>query len=263
MIINPIAAGIAGVQFGLGLLTGNAQQKQAEQDYLDRTVFQQVNTQFAQWQSSQSIKITNANQQYQYWVQGLQYNQNLAYVHQQQNYELQKQIVQADQVRDTRAAAGAQFAGNSQATADQYQQQGMAAAMAQMQYHWQALKGSAAVQAMDQEGNSIDRLMQDYSRQQGDYDTIAGINHALRTRQYNQEQTAHIGRYLSAYNSQTFYEPTVLIEPIAPFAPLPALLQPAAPTMIGAAPSNNALLNTATAGLDAFKTYTATKKMMG
>jgi hypothetical protein len=94
--------------------------------------------------------------------------------------------------------------------------------------------------ASDQEGNSIDRLVNDYARQVGDYQTIQDINQALRTRQYKREQAGMVAQYLSQYNSQTFYEAQPHMEPIAPFAPLPSLLAAPAPSMTGSGPSAGA-----------------------
>jgi hypothetical protein len=129
-------------------------------------------------------------------------------------------------------------------------------AMAQMQYQWRSLQARASVQAMDAEGNSIDRVINNYAKQAGDYDTIASINEGLRTNQFNRQQTALVGRYLSQWNSQQFYEPTSYIEPMEPFAPLPALMQPPSPSMTGGAPSGAAAgLRIGTALLGGVSTY--------
>jgi hypothetical protein len=113
--------------------------------------------------------------------------------------------------------------------------------VAYQQYQVAALKARGQVLAGNQEGNSIDRLVNDYARQVGDYQTIQAINEGLRTRQYNREQAGQVAQYLSQYNSQTFYESQPYMEPIAPFAPLPSLLAAPSPTMTGSGPSAGAM----------------------
>lgn len=263
MLIDPFSLGIAGISTGLNIFGGMQQNAAARQDYLNQSTFQKVTNQFARWQSEQNLKFTNANAQYQYWAATVQHNQQLAYVHQLQNFELSKAISQADVVRDTRAAAGAEYVGNSQALSDQLQEVAMQEAVAMQQYHWRALQARASVQAMDREGNSVDRLINDYAKQAGDYDTIAAINEGLQRRQYTRQQTAMVGRYLSEWNSQQFYEPTVYLEPLAPFAPLPALMQPAAPSITGGAPGGGAAaLRIGTALLGGVGTYLESSRGM-
>jgi hypothetical protein len=101
---------------------------------------------------------------------------------------------------------------------------------------------------MNQEGRSVDRIVNDYARQQGDYETLQQINQGIRTRQYSREQAGQVAQYLNRWNSQQFYEEQPYIDPIAPFAPLPTLLMPPPPSMTGAAPSGAAsALNIGTA----------------
>ncbi len=255
MIIDPFSAGIAVADTALGLFTGAQQDAAAKQDYLNQSTFQKVNNQFAQWQAGQNQRFSDANAQYQFWGQQVQYQQQLGYVHQLQSFELAKQINQANVVRDSRAAAGAEFLGNSQAASNRLQEVAMRAAVAQQQYGWRTLQARASVQAMDAEGLSVDRLINNYARQAGDYNTIAQINDRLQRNQFSREQTALVGRYLSEWNSQQFYTPTAYIEPIEPFAPMPALMQPAAPSMTGTGPSGNAALRIGSALLGGVKTY--------
>jgi hypothetical protein len=240
MIIDPISAGIAGVSTALNLFGAGQQNAAAQQDYLNQSTFQRVTDRFARWQAGQNQRFSDANARYQFWGQQVQYQQQLGYVHQLQSFELAKQINQANVVRDSRAAAGAEFIGNSQAASNRLQEVAMQAAVAQQQYGWRALQARASVQAMDAEGLSVDRLIDNYAKQAGDYNTIAKINEGLIRNQFNREQTAMVGRYLSEWNSQQFYTPTTYIEPMEPFAPLPALMQPAAPSMTGTGPSNGA-----------------------
>lgn len=259
MIIDPLSLAVTGISTGLSLFGASQENKARQQDHLNQSAYQKATNQFAQWQSAQNLRFTNANSQLQYWAGTVQHNQQLAYVHQLQTFELAKQVSQADVVRDTRAGAAAAYVGNSQAMSDQLQEVAMQESVALQQYQWRALQARGSAQAMEAEGNSIDRLINNYAKQAGDYETIASINDGLRRNQYNRQQTAMVGQYLSEWNSQQFYEPTQYIEPMAPFAPLPALLQPAGPSMTGAAPSGGAgALRIGTALVGGFNTYLST-----
>ena len=131
----------------------------------------------------------------------------------------------------------------------------MQEAVAMQQYRWRALQARASVQAMNQEGRSIDRIVNDYARQEGDYATLMDINQRLRTRQYSREQAASVAQYLSRWNSQPFYEEQPYIDPIPPFAPLPTLLTPPPPSMTGSGPSAGAaVLNIGTSILGGIQT---------
>lgn len=256
MILDPISLGISAVSTGLGLFGANAQAKAQQQEYKAQRSFQEATNKFAKWQSDLNARFQDAASQQQYWQATLQHNQQLAYVHQLQNFELAKQASQADLVASTRAAAGAEFVGNSEAMAAQFQEAAMQELVAQQQYHWRALQGRASVMAMDQQGQSVDRLINNYAKQAGDYDSIAAINRKLQDKQYTRQQAASVGRYLSQWNSQSFYEPTRYIEPMAPFVPLPALMMPSAPSTTGVAPSGGiGALGIGTALLGGVNTY--------
>ena len=240
MVVITPALAIGGAQALMGVvgaITGGQAQKQ---DYINQKAFQGANSQFASWQASFNRRVTDANAQYNYWQETVNYNQNLAYSRSLQNYELLKEIRQAEVVGQTRAAAGANFVQSSDALSQQMSEAAMQDAVAYQQYQVAALKARSRVLASDQEGNSIDRLVNDYARQVGDYQSIQEINEGLRTRQYNRQQAGQVAQYLSQYNSQSFYEAQPYMEPIAPFAPLPSLLAAPAPTMTGAAPSGAA-----------------------
>jgi hypothetical protein len=86
-----------------------------KQDYVNQKAFQNANSQYASWQAGFNKRITNANAQYNYWQETVNYNQNLAYSRSLQNYELLKEIAQAEVVGQTRAAAGASFVSSSEA----------------------------------------------------------------------------------------------------------------------------------------------------
>ena len=237
-MVLPIVLGAAQAGMGImGAITGYQAQKQ---DYINQKAFQGANSQFASWQAGFNKRVTDANAQYNYWQETVNYNQNLAYSRSLQNYELLKEINQAEVVGQTRAAAGANFALSSDSISQQMSEASMQDAVAYQQYQVAALKARGTMLASDQEGNSIDRLVNDYARQVGDYQTIQDINEGLRTRQYNRQQAGQVAQYLSQYNSQSFYEAQPYMEPIAPFAPLPSLLAAPAPTMTGSGPSAGA-----------------------
>ena len=238
-MVLPIILGAAQAGMGImGAITGYQAQKQ---DYINQKAFQGANSQFASWQAGFNKRVTDANAQYNYWQETVNFNQNLAYSRSLQNYELLKEINQAEVVGQTRAAAGANFVQSSDALSQQMSEAAMQDAVAYQQYQVAALKARGTMLARDQEGNSIDRLVNDYARQVGDYQTIQDINEGLRTRQYNRQQAGQVAQYLSQYNSQSFYSAQPYMEPIAPFAPLPSLLSAAAPTMTGPGPSAGAM----------------------
>lgn len=240
--MDPIVGGLllGGLNAGLGMFGAAQENAAARQDHINQVAFQNANAQFAGWQAGFNRRVTDANAQYQYWQQTLGHNQQLAYVHSLRNYELTKAINQADVVGQTRAAAGADFALQSQALSQQMAEASMSDAVAYQQYQVAALKARASVAAGGREGNSVDRLINDYARQVGDFATIQEINRGLQLRQYNRAQTAQVTQYLSQYNSQQFYEEQPYLEPMAPFAPLPSLLAAPAPTFRGTGPSRSA-----------------------
>ena len=141
-------------------------------------------------------------------------------------------------------------------------------AVARQQYQMAALKARSRVTASGQEGQSIDRLINDYVRQVGDYETIQAMNEGFRNRQYTRDQAAQVANYLSRYNSQQFYAERPYMEPVAPFAPLPALIQAPAPTYTGAGPSSaaaglrigSALVGAVGSGIN---TYTSLRPLAG
>ena len=207
------------------------------QQYKNDRAYQDANSTFAKWQASFTQRLTDAQSQQQYWQETVNYNQSLAYSKSLKNYELVKAYNQAELVGQTRQAAGGNFVRSSEALSQQFAERSMQDAVALQQYNVAALKGRASIRASGREGASIDRLINDYARQVGDMETITQINQNLRNRQYNREQAGAVAQYLSQYNSQDFYQMQPYMEPIAPFAPLPSLLAPAAPTMTGSGPS--------------------------
>jgi hypothetical protein len=242
VVVNPLTASLAvgGLNGILGAFGAAGQGAAAQQEYLNQRAQQSANARFAQWQSAFTKRYTDANQQYEFWQSTLAYNQQLSYVNSLRNFELAKAVAQAGVVADTRAAAGASFVQRAEALQQQLAESAMSDAVAYQQYQVAALKARSAVAARGQEGRSIDRLINDYARQEGDYAAIQEVNRGLRTRQYSREQAAEVTQYLSRYNSQQFYEQQPYLEPMRPFQPLPTLLSPAPPSFTGTGPSRGA-----------------------
>lgn len=248
--ISAISLGVGLLQGGLGIFQGAASGAAAQQDYLNQTAFQNANRKFAAWQAGFNARISDANNQYKYWADTVNFNQQLAYTKALKNVDLLKAVRQAEVVGRTRAAAGASYVVDSEAITQMYQEASMQEAVALQQYKWRSLQNQSSVQAMAMEGNSVDRIVNDYARQEGDYETLQAINKQIRGRQYTREQAAQVTQYLSRWNSQTFYEEQPYMEPLAPFAPLPTLITPAGPTMTGSGPSSLATgLNIASGAL--------------
>lgn len=235
-----LGLGIGAVRTGLNIFGAIAGNRAEQQEYLNQKGLQEANSVYAGWKAARDLALTDATQQQAYWQQTVQYNQDLAYARSQRNVDLVRAINQADVVRQTREGAGSQFILSSEANQQRLAEQAMADAVALQQYTVAALKNRASIRANPQAGASIDRLMNDFVRQEGDYRTITAINEGLRNRQFRREQAGTVAQYLSAYNSQAFYEAQPYLEPMAPFVPLPALLEPPPPSMIGAAPSRAA-----------------------
>jgi hypothetical protein len=231
---------LGGLSGGMGILQGITGNQAAKQQYVNDAAFQRASNEFATWQASFNAKIGDTNNQYKYWVDTTNHAQQLAYANSLRNAELVKSIRQAEVVRDTRAAAGASYIQDSEAIQQQYAEASMQEAVALQQYGWRALQARSSVQAMETEGRSVDRIVNDYARQQGDYETLMAIGRGLKDRQYSRAQTARVTDYLSQWQSQQFYVETEVLDPIAPFAPLPTLIQPPGPYMTGGGPSSAA-----------------------
>lgn len=233
-----LALGVGAASAGLNAFSSILGSSAAKGEYQRQKALQGANARYAQWKAGADLKLANAEQERQYYIDTISYNQSLAYTRAQRNLELVRAMDQADIVRETREAAGAQFISASEALSQRMAEQGMAEAVALQQYTVAALKARASIRASGALGSSIDRIMADFARQEGDYQTIAEMNQAFRKRQYTREQAANVASYLSQYNSQDFYKLQPYMEPMAPFQPLPALLEPPPPSMIGAPPSN-------------------------
>jgi hypothetical protein len=256
MVLDPISLGIGVISAGLGVGQSIAGNQAAKQDYANQKALSDATGRFNSWQANQNARMTDLNNQYQYWSQKVQYNQDLAYVNQMRNYDLSMEIAQAKKVGDTRAAAGADYAINSQALAQKFQEEGMARAVGMQQYQYRVLQQSAAFQNAASEGQSSDRIVRDFARQEDDYQTLQQINQGLSERQYNRDQLSRITNYLSQYNSQDFYKAAQRMDPVMPFAPLPTLVMPPGPSMTGAAPGNAGMwLGAGTAVLGGVNSY--------
>jgi len=225
---------------GMGIFQGVLGGQAAQQDYKNQKAMQAASAQYASWASRRQAEIQDLNNQYQFWQQKVKYGQDLVYTNQLRNYELSKAYQQAENVTLTRASSQANYAQSSQALSEQFAQQASADSIALQQYLVQGLRARAQIAAGDQEGNSVDRRMNDYFRQVGDQQTLQTINAGFRAGQYNRQQAGTIAQYLNQYNSQQFYRMQEFQDPIPPFAPLPTLVMPAGPTMTGAPPSSGA-----------------------
>ena len=253
--IDPVSAAIAGVSTVMGLWQGAAADQARQQDHVNQVAYQNATGQFNKWQAGFNQKTTTLNNQYSYWRDTVNHNQSLAYTSQLRNFELAKELAQAQRVMETRVGAGANYVMQSEAIQQQLQERGMQEAVATQQYRYRALQSSAAYQASAQEGNTMDRYVAGFARQVGDFETLQAINQQFQKRQYRREQLSAMTAYLNQYNSQQFYEPTAYMDPVAPFPPLPTMMMPAGPSMTGAAPASQMGLNAATSVLGGVNTY--------
>jgi hypothetical protein len=258
VIIDPISAVVGGVSAGLGVLQGMAGDAARQQDYVNQTAYQNATSKFNRWQAGLNAQIQDLNSQYGYWAETVNFNQQLAYTSQLRSYDLAQEIAQADRVAQTRTGAGTDYLVNSQALSERFAEEGMARAVGMQQYTYRMLQQSSAFQAMAGEGNSTDRIVNNFARQAGDYETLQQINTKLAERQYTRQQLSQITDYLSKYNSQQFFEAQERMDPIMPFPPLPTMVMPPPPSMTGAAPQSNGFLNVGSAVLGGFNTYLST-----
>lgn len=242
IVVSPLAGGLlmGGLEIGQGIFGSLVGANAQRQEYLNQRAVQAANNRFARWQSEFSKRITDENQRYAFWQQTLQHNQELSYINSLRNVEIAKSIEQAKRVEEARSWAGADYINTQRALTDQLAEVQTQDAVAHQQYQLQALRARASVMASDQTGATIDRLIQDYDRQQGDWEAIQTINEGLRTRQFSRAQAGAISQYLNAYNSQAFYAEQPYLEPMAPFQPLPTLLAPPSPSFTGSPPSGAA-----------------------
>ena len=240
---------LGGAQAGLRVLQGIAGYNAKAQEYINQKAFQEANSKFASWQAGFNARISDANKQHDYWKDTVNYNREFAWTNSLRNVELNRSIAQAETVAETRAAAGASYVRDSEAISQQYAEASMQEAVAAKQYKWRSLQARASAQVLNQEGASVDRIINDYSRQEGDYLTLMDINTKLRGRQYTRTQAGQIAGYISNWNSQSFYEEQPYMDPLAPFAPLPTLITPAPPTYTGGKPSMAAAMLNVGAGI--------------
>ena len=268
VLTGPLAMGLisGGINAATGVLGAYGQQAAARQKYADDLAFQNANNRFSVWQAGFNAKVQDANKQFQFWQETFNYNQQRTFVNSQRNVELMREADQAKVVFENRVASSAAFVNDSAALSDQLAEAEMASAVAQQQYTWRALSARASVQALNQEGNSVDRIVNNYAFQLGDQLSLAAIESDMRERQYSRAQAGQVAQYLSRWNSQTFYEGQEFQDPIAPFAPLPTLITPPPPTRTGAPPSNAAFAMNVGTGLlggvsAGFNTYGSMKRL--
>ena len=252
---DPVGLAVGGVSAVLGMIQANAADRARQQDHLNQTAYANATAEFNQWQAGMNQQVNSLNEQYQYWRDTVNYNQNLAYTSQLRNYEFARELNQAQRVIEARSGAGANYVLQAEAIQQQLQERGMQEAVAMQQVMYRGLQASAAYQASAQEGRSMDRYVGNFARQVGDYRTLQTINQQFQGRQYRREQLSAVTAYLNQYNSQQFYEPTPYMDPVAPFAPLPSMVMPPAPSMAGGAPASTMATSAGTALLGGVNTY--------
>ena len=256
-----------GISATTGLLGASAQNAAARQKYTDDLAFQDANNRFSVWQAGFNAKVQDENNRFQFWQQTFNYNQENIFANSQRNVEFMQAAEQARVVMETRVNAGVAYGEDSAAISEAYREAEMQSAVAQQQYQWRALEARASVQALNQEGNSVDRIVNNYAAQLGDQMTLEAINGDIRDRQYTRTQAAQVSQYLSRWNSQTFYNETPFFDSVAPFAPLPTMITPPPPSRTGAPPSNAAyamnlgtsLLGGVSAGFNTYRSMNALK----
>ena len=265
---DPFTLGASVVLGGISAITGAAGSRaayaQQKQNYEDALRFQKVSDKYARWNSKISARVANTSAKYKYFTELVAYNQDKGYINQLRNYELVKAINQAKVVRETRTSAMSDFTLQSQALNEGIREQASADAVSYYQYVQQGIRARSAVMANETEGASADRIYRDYDRQIGDMQALQQINQKFRDRQYTREQAGQIAQYVSRYNSQQFYTQQPYQDPIKPFAPLPTLVMPQAPSMTGAGPSAAAAnINTLSSILGGINTGMSTYSMLG
>jgi len=243
------AAAAAGIASGAGsVLSGIMAYQGKKQDYVNQVAYKKASDEFARWSARQQASQADINNQYKFWQERVNYGQELAYTNQLRNYELSTAIANAEEVARARSSAGADYMQESAAYTEAFRQEAMADAVALMQYKVQALKARSSVAAGATGGKSIDRLINDYSRQVGDYETLQSINQGFKERQFSNKQAGAISKYLNQYNSQQFYQQKEYEDPMPPFSPLPTLVSAPGPSMVGGAPSLGAAIVGSIAG---------------
>ena len=178
------AVGFGIVSGGLKFLSGIANYQAQKQDYVNKLAYKKASDEFASWSARQQAAQTDINNQYKFWGEKVNYGQSLAYTNSLRNYELSKAIVSAEEVARVRSSAGADFISTSEAFAQGFQQEAMSDAVALFQYNVQALKARSTIAAGATEGPSVDRLINDYARQVGDFTTLKRINDGFKESQY-------------------------------------------------------------------------------
>jgi hypothetical protein len=255
MALDPFTGSL--ITGGLSLIQGALGSGAQQQEYLNQTAYKKASDQFARWSAGFQAKQTDLNNQYRHWQEQVNYGQELVYTNQLRNWELSKAITNAEEIARVRSSAGADYVRSSAALSEGFAQQAASDAISLFQYKQQAMKMMAAASG-GQEGQSANRIVNDYARQLGDMETIRAIQDGFRRNQYSREQAGQVASYLNQYNSQQYYKQQQYMDPIAPFAPLPTLVMPAGPSMVGSAPSTATALLGATIGAVSagFNTYT-------
>lgn len=234
------AATGAALAGGASVLQGLMQYQAKRQDHTNQLAYKRASDEYAQWSAGMQAQQANLNNSYKYWQEQVNHGQELIYANQLRNFELSKAVNSAQEVGRARTSATTDYWRQSQALQASLSEASMVDAMSIMQYKMQGLRAAASVSAAGV--GMVDRYVNDYARQVGDMQTMKTLNAGFRQRQYTREQAGKIAEYLNNYNSQQFYEVQEVNDPLAPFPPLPTLINPAPPSMVGGAPSLGAAI---------------------
>ena len=252
--MEPISMAVMGAQMAVGMAGNQAANNARQQTYANNVAFQDAQQTFNTWQAGFNADMRNLNNEYKYWGETLAYNENLSYAHQLDNYELAKELAQAQKVLEARVAAGVNYVAMSEAIQAAYRERGVSEAVAEQQFMYRGLQASAAYQASASEGNSTDRYVRNASRQMGDYRSLKKLKEGFAENQYSRQQLGMITDYLNRYNSLQFYKKAPIKKPTMPFAPLPSMITPPQPYMQGSPPMDTRFLDNATTAFSALNT---------
>jgi len=246
--MDPITA-FSLVQGGLGFLQGQYAHAGQKQKYANDVAYKEAMDEYSGWAAELQAEQTNVNQNYSYWVEKLNYGQQVTHAYNLRAVELSKSIAQADSVAETRTAAGANYINKASAIQARHEQEAMSEAMAMFHTKVQGLRNRASIGALGANGvGMVDAMQRDVQRQVGNKATISQINQQFRDGQYTRDQAGAVAGYLKDFNSQDFYEVQEIMDPLPPFPPLPALIGAVPPSMVGSAPSSSAAFLSSVAG---------------
>ena len=244
-----LITGLSLAQAGMGFLQGQYAHAAQKQKYANDVAYKEAMDEYSGWAAGMQAAQTNINQDYSYWVERLNYGQQVSHAYNLRAVELSKSIAQADLVAETRTAAGANYINKASAIQARHEQEAMSEAMAMFHTKVQGLRNRASIGALGANGvGMVDALQMDVQRQVGNKATISQINQKFRDGQYTRDQAGAVAGYLKDFNSQKFYEMQEIMDPLPSFPPIPALVGAVPPSMVGSAPSSSAAFLSSVAG---------------